>query len=297
MSRRKWKEIVIVIVLFCVATLQFGTNHYIKASDEELWTYRNLSEQQNRIIHTIYRICSENWDKYGVLPSTCMAQAMKESTLGENLCGQNNLWGIKSSSSATGWANYDTLEDGILGYCETICNGRYEDARYCRYSVDSLNYIVQGGYCPDEGYLESTLQILAIYGFDDFDTIMFDQQEDRRKNKKRQKEKIRKKQEKLQREQERLLEEQRKEAEERRRQQTIQQLQMEQAKLDIIFSELWTDWTQQLFDHKSNLSNEENRTMLLTQYLNCFSKTLELQQEIDSGKQTQQNNQVNFQGE
>ena len=145
--------------------------------------------------------------------------------------------------------------------------------------------------------MESTLQILAIYGFDDFDTIMFDQQEDRRKNKKRQKEKIRKKQEKLQREQERLLEEQRKEAEERRRQQIIQQLQMEQAKLDIIFSELWTDWTQQLFDHKSNLSNEENRTMLLTQYLNCFSKTLELQQEIDSGKQTQQNNQVNFQGE
>lgn len=88
----------------------------------------------------IAKVCIKYWDKYGVLPSVCLAQAWEESTLGKN-CPNYNLWG------KTHWSYVDNLEAGVLQYLRCINNGYYKNAPFKRNFNEQLGIILDSGYC------------------------------------------------------------------------------------------------------------------------------------------------------
>ena len=126
-----------------------------------------LSEVQKQRAYTIARICINEWDTYGVLPSVAIAQAMVESTLGKH-CSGNNLWGI-----ASGAISYDSLESGVYGYLKVINNGCYGSAPFTRDSSSQINKILSGGYCVPVGeYYENAMWIINHYGLERFDALI-----------------------------------------------------------------------------------------------------------------------------
>lgn len=128
----------------------------------------SLSEVQQQNRDTIVSICTKNWDKYGVLPSVCLAQAFVESTLGKH-CSGYNLWGICS-----GAVHYGSISDGVYGYMHVINNGHYKGAPYSHDYRTQLKRILAGGYCVPEGaYYENATWAIRTYNFDKYDEKMF----------------------------------------------------------------------------------------------------------------------------
>lgn len=131
---------------------------------------RTFTKAQQQRVDTIVKICSENWEKYGVLPSVCITQAFIESTLGEH-CSGYNLWGI-----ASGAESYSSLEDGVYRYLRVINNGYYDKALYCKDAPTQIRRILDGGYCKPIGdYYENALWTLDTYNLTKYDEQMFKQ--------------------------------------------------------------------------------------------------------------------------
>lgn len=139
-------------------------------------TTRTLTDNQKEIANTLAKICTENWDTYGVLPSVCIAQAFVESSLGKN-CAGNNLWGIRK-----GKERYETLEDGVIRYLQVINNGYYEDAPFLTDYKAQISEILEGGYCQPVGdYYEDAVWIIENYDLTQYDQPLFDELERREK--------------------------------------------------------------------------------------------------------------------
>ncbi len=147
-------------------------------------------EQQARV-ETIVRICIDNWKKYGVLPSVCLAQAMVESTMGDH-CRGYNLWGIKA-----GKVRYSSLEEGTLAYLEVINKDCYAGAPFCKDPYEVVSYIVDGGYCvPADKYYDKVIKIIKDYDLTQYDQQMYDEWEQAKKEAiRKKKEALRKKRE------------------------------------------------------------------------------------------------------
>lgn len=150
--------LLIITLLFCSVTTANAN------------TTRSFTKEQQRIIDTIVEICSENWEKYGVLPSVCITQAFIESTLGEH-CSGYNLWGINS-----GKESYSSLEAGVYRYLEVINNGYYDKALFCKNASIQIKHILDGGYCQPIGdYYEDALWTFETYDLTKYDKQMFKQ--------------------------------------------------------------------------------------------------------------------------
>lgn len=126
-----------------------------------------LSEVQKQRAYTIAEISIKEWDKYGVLPSVAIAQAMQESTLGKH-CSGNNLWGI-----ASGAISYSSLENGVYGYLHVINNGCYGTAPFAKNASSQISKILAGGYCTPVGdYYNDVMWIINHYGLERFDQMI-----------------------------------------------------------------------------------------------------------------------------
>ena len=129
---------------------------------------RTLTKAQQRRADIIAQICIDNWDKYGVLPSTCLAQAFVESTMGDH-CSGYNLWGIKA-----GKVKYSDLEKGTIAYLEVINNGYYKNAPFCKGYKTQIKRILAGGYCvPADGYYGDAVWAIEAYDFTSYDEKLF----------------------------------------------------------------------------------------------------------------------------
>lgn len=126
-----------------------------------------LSSAQQQRAYTIAEISIKEWNKYGVLPSVAIAQAMQESTLGKH-CSGNNLWGI-----ASGAISYSSLESGVYGYLHVINNGCYGTAPFTRNASSQISKILAGGYCTPVGdYYSNVMWIINHYGLERFDKLI-----------------------------------------------------------------------------------------------------------------------------
>lgn len=140
---------------------------------------RTFTEAQDKRAKAIGSICINEWDKYGVLPSVCIAQAFVESTLGEN-CKDYNLWGIRS-----GHASYDSLEEGVYAYLEVINNGYYDKAPFTRDASLQIQRILDGGYCEPVGdYYDDVMRTIDHYDLHLYDEILFRRLEDKERREK-----------------------------------------------------------------------------------------------------------------
>lgn len=101
-----------------------------------------LSENQTRVANKVAKTATENWEKYGVLPSVAVAQTLVESSLGKNRVRSNNLWGLRPGGK---YASYPSLENGIYAYLEVLNNGRYGKALYKKDYRTQIRRILQGG--------------------------------------------------------------------------------------------------------------------------------------------------------
>lgn len=130
-------------------------------------TIPGLSNAQEQRAYTIASICIKEWDKYGVLPSVAIAQAMIESTLGEH-CSGYNLWGI-----ASGKVRYSSLSEGVYGYLRVINNGCYGTAPFTKNPSDQIRKILNGGYCvPAGNYYNDAMWVINHYQLRKFDRLI-----------------------------------------------------------------------------------------------------------------------------
>lgn len=142
-------------------------NTYLMSSKPKTITKADSKLQGKRKQRADYiaAMCIQQYKKYKVLPSICVAQALVESGLGEN-CNANNYWGISSN----GYAGFASLDAGIMRYLEVINNGYYDAA------VGEKNYrvaaqaIQNGGYCcPKTGYANKIIDMIQLYRLTDYD--------------------------------------------------------------------------------------------------------------------------------
>lgn len=145
-----------IIITTCIAMMMLTTTAHA----------RTFTEEQQALVDLIVEISVDSYEEYGILPSVAISQAFVESTLGER-CANNNLYGIRGGE-------YDTHEASILAYMDLMQSERYTGARHIENPREQIEYILDAGYCPDEGYAGDVEWTIREYGLEKYDNIIFE---------------------------------------------------------------------------------------------------------------------------
>ena len=142
-----------------------------------------LTDTQLKRADQIAYIVAVNYEKYGVLPSVAVGQAMQETQLGVAITSATPNYGWWGVCSDYGYATYSTLEEGIYSYLECINNGLYDGALFERDPFNSLMSIQKGGYCqPSDGYASAVISCIESYGFAEYDDYYLGSAENEQSN-------------------------------------------------------------------------------------------------------------------
>jgi flagellum-specific peptidoglycan hydrolase FlgJ len=132
------------------------------------------------------------FEKYGILPSLTIAQAILESGWGSSQLSQrgNNLFGVKAFSDWTGrrinlpttewyagemkivnaeFRAYDSFNDSIEDHNKLLSYSRYKPMRECTDYRDACKKIHECGYATDPRYAEKLISIIEknrLYEYD-----------------------------------------------------------------------------------------------------------------------------------
>lgn len=145
-----------IIITTCIAVMMLTTTAHA----------RTFTEEQQALVDLIVEISVDSYEEYGILPSVAISQAFVESTLGER-CRNNNLYGIRGGE-------YDTHEASILAYMDLMQSERYAGARHIENPREQIEYILDAGYCPDEGYADDVDWTIREYDLEKYDNIIFE---------------------------------------------------------------------------------------------------------------------------
>lgn len=146
--------------------------------------------EKKQFIEMVAKVARQKYDKYNILPSLVIAQAILESAWGTKQI-ENNIFGIKAGSSWTGkvairrtteWDGkkyvvkiatfraYDSFEDSIKDYLELIGNAkRYEKVKKAKDYKEASKLIYEAGYATDPKYSEKLINIIEtnkLYEYD-----------------------------------------------------------------------------------------------------------------------------------
>lgn len=149
-----------------------------------------LSGNKLSFVNSLKDGAVEAYNKYGVLPSLTMAQAILESGWGNSAIG-NNIFGIKAGSGWTGktktcktgeqnsdgsrytitatFRDYDSVAESVEDHAKLLTSSRYQSV------IDSSNYkeacvnVKKCGYATDVNYANSLINIIETYGLDQWD--------------------------------------------------------------------------------------------------------------------------------
>lgn len=132
-----------------------------------------LTDRQKNVADEIAYITASNYNKYGILPSIAVGQAMQETTLGTaktSATSAYGYWGVIDVSTSSTYKTYGSLEEAVLHYLSTLNNGRYAGALFNRNVESSLNAIQRGKYCiPSAGYADRVLRCIIDFDFTEYD--------------------------------------------------------------------------------------------------------------------------------
>ncbi|QGU93893.1 hypothetical protein GOM49_01010 [Clostridium bovifaecis] len=158
----------------------------ITISADKLMKSKN---SQEKFIGTVLEGAVKNYEKYKVLPSVTIAQAILESGWGKSdkAVKYSNLFGIKADKSWKGkkvkltskewskgkmrtvttyWRVYDSIEASILDHGNFLATrpwytkaGVFKANNY----VQQISAIKKGGYCTDPKYVSSICRIINTY--------------------------------------------------------------------------------------------------------------------------------------
>ena len=130
------------------------------------------------------------YEKYGVLPSLTLAQAIEESGWGDSAIG-NNIFGIKTGDGWTGktqnvltseqntdgsyeqitadFRDYDSVSDSIVDHAEVLSQDRYKDVIASTNYVDACHAVKAAGYATSLDYDQKLIDIIEYNGLDQWD--------------------------------------------------------------------------------------------------------------------------------
>lgn len=141
----------------------------IDTSNEEVYSNTYMDSEKMAFIETISDGAISNYNKYGILPSITMAQAILESGWGnsELAVTHNNLFGIKADlrwngavatiatsenyndSTIANFRKYDSIDESIEDHGKFL----YENSRYAEYGLfNGKDYKSQAQALEDAGY-------------------------------------------------------------------------------------------------------------------------------------------------
>lgn len=135
-----------------------------------------LTKEQKKVADRVAEVVSENWGKYGVLPSVAVSQTFVESSLGVNQVRPNNLWGLRPGGE---YSSYGNPNDGIYAYLEILNNGLYDKALYKKDYEAQLQKILEGGYYGEddggtiEEYYQDCVNSILDCHFERYDKKLF----------------------------------------------------------------------------------------------------------------------------
>ena len=136
---------------------------------QEVYSNTYIDSEKMNFIETILNGAISNYNKYGILPSITMAQAILESGWGnsELAVTHNNLFGIKADSRWNGdiatittsenyndstvanFRKYDNINESIEDHGKFL----YENSRYAEYGLfNGKDYKAQAQALEDAGY-------------------------------------------------------------------------------------------------------------------------------------------------
>ncbi|MBM6820524.1 glycoside hydrolase family 73 protein [Clostridium saudiense] len=141
----------------------------IDTTNEEVYSNTYIDSERMAFIETISDGAISNYNKYGILPSITMAQAILESGWGnsELAVTHNNLFGIKADlrwngavatiatsenyndSTIANFRKYDSIDESIEDHGKFL----YENSRYAEYGLfNGKDYKSQAQALEDAGY-------------------------------------------------------------------------------------------------------------------------------------------------
>lgn len=141
----------------------------IDTTNEEVYSNTYIDSEKMAFIETISDGAISNYNKYGILPSITMAQAILESGWGnsELAVTHNNLFGIKADlrwngavatiatsenyndSTIANFRKYDSIDESIEDHGKFL----YENSRYAEYGLfNGKDYKFQAQALEDAGY-------------------------------------------------------------------------------------------------------------------------------------------------
>ena len=141
----------------------------IDTTNEEVYSNTYMDSEKMAFIETISDGAISNYNKYGILPSITMAQAILESGWGnsELAVTHNNLFGIKADlrwngavatiatsenyndSTIANFRKYDSIDESIEDHGKFL----YENSRYAEYGLfNGKDYKSQAQALEDAGY-------------------------------------------------------------------------------------------------------------------------------------------------
>lgn len=161
------KTLITISVIVCISVL-YNMTKELEESIVRTQEYE-ISEDKIKFIEEVKDGAKYNYDKYGILPSITVAQAILESGWGQSKLSKdsNNIFGIKADNSWDGesievmtsenyndkikakFRKYNSITDSIKDHGKFLSeNKRYEENGL----FDSKNYKKQAQALEDAGY-------------------------------------------------------------------------------------------------------------------------------------------------
>lgn len=148
-------------------------------------------QSDNAFINEVAPGAIETYQKYGILPSITIAQAILESGWGKSRIG-NNIFGIKAGSNWKGktrtaqtseyingkWVSttatfrdYDSVAESIMDHAELVGTAsRYEAVRNAKDYKEAARALQEAGYATDPGYAQKLINIIEQNNLTMYDT-------------------------------------------------------------------------------------------------------------------------------
>jgi len=153
----------------------------------------NISGSHLDFINSLIEGAIEAYNKYGVLPSLTLAQAILESGWGQSKlsANYNNLFGIKAGDNWDGatvnmrtgeqkasgerysidadFRAYDSVADSIEDHAKLLTKDRYKAVLAAKDYKEACKAVREAGYATSLSYTQNLIKLIEMYGLDQWD--------------------------------------------------------------------------------------------------------------------------------
>lgn len=185
----KKKYFLLALILSCLCFAIFS-NKTAKADD--------LNCEESNFINSIKDQAIEDYDKYNILPSVTIAQAILESSWGNYHLtkSSNNLFGMKTNDTWQGgtivfptneyyknvcttiyatFKSYNSYSESIEDHCSLLNEDCYAAVKNSSNYVDACYSLYSCGYATNPKYSDMLIKVIQCFNLEQYDNFAKDQ--------------------------------------------------------------------------------------------------------------------------